>query len=277
MKIQNWLRDSSARLKTAGISSARLDSLVLLENNLEKSREWILAHPDYLLSSEELRILNKNVVQRKHHVPLAYIIGSKEFYGRDFMVMQDVLIPRPESEAIIEMLQVIASKFEINTIIDIGTGSGCLAVTAKLLYPSIHVTAVDNSGSALTIAKKNARRYGAQIQFKQLDIYSTLPTMPKTRPYVFLANLPYVPEELITSKEILKEPAQALFSGQDGLDHYRAFWQQVGKLKNPPEYILTESLSNQHISMEQLAKAAGFVLETTKDLIQQYRSLRSTI
>ena len=269
--LRNWLRQAASALQKAGVASARLDCLVLLEHVLEKNREWVLAHEDYELSVSELEELNNYLAQREQRTPLAYTIGSKGFYGYTFSVTPDVLIPRPESEILIEMLQEVVSGHDVNTIIDVGTGTGCLAITAKLLYPDVHVTAVDNSVAALRIAKKNARRHKVQIQFKQMDITNCLPAMPKTRPYIIMANLPYVPDGMVTSTEITKEPAAALFSGKDGLDHYRKLWQQIQKLKNKPIYILTESLEPQHTTLRELAMATGYELIQTNTLVQLFK------
>lgn len=281
--ISSWLTPSINRLKNASIDSARIDALVILENELQKSREWLLAHFENELSEKQIRTLNAKITQRINGTPLAYIIGSKEFYGRDYFVNKNVLIPRPESECIIEILQDIivnrdvltsgnsrSTNNAINTIIDIGTGSGCLAITAKLLYPDTHVMAIDISGKALKVAKKNARMHNVQVQFKQLDITKKLPQIPKTRPYIFLANLPYVPDDLITSKEILKEPGIALFSGNDGMNHYREFWNQIASLKNKPRYIITECLKIQHRDQSQLASNSGYTLKTTKTLARLF-------
>lgn len=269
--IQAWLRESTTKLKAAGVESARLDCLLLLEHTLEKSRDWLLAHDDETLTPEQTANLDKKVSQRQKRTPLAYIIGAKEFYGRSFLVNESVLIPRPESESIIELIKETSKATDINTVFDIGTGSGCLAITIKKELPDIHVTGIDISGAALQVAKKNARQLTAQIQWKQLDIEEdSLPPMPKTRPYVIVANLPYVPEGLITSPEITQEPGIALFSGADGLDHYRTLWQKISAAKNKPFAIITESLEGQHAALQHMAAAAGYQVSATQGLVQQF-------
>lgn len=270
MQIQTWLKSASAQLKQVGIESAQLDSLLLIEHELDVSREWILAHEEHKLSTAQLTNLNKNITRRLDHVPVAYIINQKEFYQRTFHVNKDVLIPRPESESMIELLSQVIKAQQTNTVIDVGTGSGCLAITAKLLFPDVHVTGIDNSEAALIVAKKNARRHRVQIQFRKQDIHEGLPAMPKTRPYILLANLPYVPSSLITSPEITKEPPEALFSGEDGLDHYRVLWQQITHAKNKPIFVITESLETQHQQMATLAKGAGYNLQVTDTLAQLF-------
>lgn len=268
--VDNWLDMHSKQLRKVGINSARLDCFVLLEHVLAKDRTWLIAHMEFTLEDHHLNRLNTLVAQRFKHTPLAYIVGSKEFYGREFLVNNDVLIPRPESEAIIELLMRFSETHEINTVIDIGTGSGCLAITAALLLPKTHITASDISPDALKVARRNARTYSVQIRFHVSDLLTDLPGMPSTRHYVILANLPYVPADLITSPEITREPGLALFSDRDGLNHYRRFWQQITGRKNKPFAIITESLSTQHQKMSSLARKSGYQLQTTKDLVQLY-------
>src|SRR5690606_357890 len=138
--ISSWLQENTKILADAGIDSAHLDCRILLETVLQKSRTWLAAHVDEMLLAEDHKKLDTFITQRKNRVPLAYIIGSKEFYGRLFLVNESVLIPRPESEAMIEVLkEVMSEKWMVDsrqmstpklpTIYDIGTGSGCLAIT----------------------------------------------------------------------------------------------------------------------------------------------------
>lgn len=302
MKIQTWLNDTSNMLLEAGIESARLDSSLLLENRLQKPRDWVIAHEDDVINEEQIKILHNDVVQRKNHVPLAYITGFKEFYGRDFLVNENVLIPRSESEAVIELLlrhsslEVESRKTNVNSslldppirvecstrhskseddkrfvVLDIGTGSGILAVTAQLELPNTVVLATDISEAALAVAKQNAERLGAPVQFHQADMLD----IPKSiKPNVIITNLPYVPDTLITSEEITKEPPIALFSGNDGLDHYRKFWSQVINLSTKPQVIITESLEIQHVELSKLAQIAGYKLTKTKTLIQQFTQIK---
>lgn len=277
MTISQWLTDSSRQLHLQQIDSAHLDCLVLLEATLQQSREWTLSHSEEEITPAQLIVLNKMLSQRLEHTPLAYIIGSKEFYGCNFFVNENVLIPRPESEMMIDLLKEVRrqaqddkTKLATNhqlptTIVDIGTGSGCLAITAKLEIPNVSVIATDISKEALTVAKKNARIHNADIKFLQSDLLTSVPDLKSS---ILLANLPYVPSDLITSEEITKEPASALFSGKDGLDHYRKFWKQIASTKNKPTYVFTESLENQHSTLLNLATQSGYSLINNTELIQ---------
>jgi release factor glutamine methyltransferase len=257
-------------LRSLGIASYKIDVLVMLEHVLKKRREWLIAHNEYVPSPREITQFQDFMTQRKSRTPLAYIIGSKEFYGRDFFVNKDVLIPRPESEQIIEYLKKLAATHQINTVMDMGTGSGILAITAKKELPDVHVTAIDISKAALAVARKNARLHQAQLQFKLCDITEGIPKMPATRPYALLVNLPYVPEGLVTSPEITKEPALALFSGKDGMDHYQLLWNQIRQLRHKPLAVITESLQDQHELMRTIAKISGYTETESNQLIQVF-------
>lgn len=273
--ISDWLKHATSELKKAKIISARLDSLLLLEFGLRKSRSWLLAHEDDEINEEDEIILNKYLIQRKNHAPLAYIIGSKEFYGHKFRVNKHVLIPRPESEAIIDLVIEAAQNISISTetpvsvtALDLGTGSGCLAISAKLELPELKVVASDISDSALNVAKINAQQLNAEVKFIKSDLLSDVQDQQID---IIIANLPYVPTNLVTSEEIVREPGIALFSGKTGLKHYKKFWSEIDKLKHQPTYIITESLYQQHVSIELFAKENGYLLLKTKDLIQVFK------
>lgn len=266
MSIASWLIETMKKLGEAGVDSPRRDALVLLEDILKKERSWVLAHSDYELTNDELGAVNSLIERRINREPLAYIRGKAWFYGRFFKVTPQLLIPRPESEAFIELLKDI----QPSQVIDIGTGSGCLAITAKLELPETTVIATDIDENALDIAKQNAKNYKVSIDFHKGSLLEPIPTSNFKLPTSVITNLPYVPNNLITSPEIEAEPKLALFSGSDGLDHYRSFWEQVNKLKNKPEYVLTESLETQHNDLEKLAAKADYTLSKTETLVQLF-------
>lgn len=260
---------SMNQLKEAGVDSPRRDCMVLLEDLLKKDRSWVTAHGEHKLNVSQVKILNAQIKRRTNREPLAYIRGKAWFYGRFFEVNPSVLIPRPESENFIELLKEIKP----TKIIDIGTGSGCLAITASLELPSAIVIGSDVSIKALKVAQKNARMYKVNIKFVQGSFLDPFLSSGDLAGTTILANLPYVPNGLITSPEVTTEPAQALFSGNDGLEHYRKFWHQIRQLSQKPLYILTESLENQHKSLNQLAADSGYKLQKTDVLIQQFKQL----
>ena len=244
----------------------RLDGLVLLEFVVQKDRAWILAHDDYDLSAKQQQKIDQLVKRRAEGEPLAYIIGTKEFYGHNFCITKDVLVPRPESEAFIDLLTVLKPLPE-QSLIDVGTGSGALAISTKLTYPNLHVTATDISKNALKIAQKNALQLNVVIKFVQSDLFSNVNLKFE---YIF-ANLPYVPTQLKVSKEVLAEPRIAVFSGKDGLECIKEFIPQATQHCNKYGYVFIESLKIQHKALEDFAKKHNLKLVNTTGLIQVYQ------
>lgn len=268
MTISQWLQFVTKQLNDSGISSARLDSLLLLEDTLKIDRATLLAHDETKITTSNLLELNTKITQRISRIPLAYIRNTQEFYGRHFYVDSHVLIPRPESESIINLLlELKTSTQKHNVILDIGTGSGILAITTKLELPTTTVIATDINPEALKVASDNAHRYTADITLIEADLLNIRSSF---RFDIILANLPYVPDGLITSNEITYEPQSALFSGIDGLSHYQSLWKQVNSQKNKPLAILTESLEQQHSDLIKFASDAGYRLEKTEGLAQLF-------
>lgn len=271
MTIGEWVAQTVEALHGSRITTARLDALVLLADELQKDKSWLLAHSEDVLQIEQLEKLSTKVVQRAQHTPLAYIRGCAEFYGREFMVNEYVLVPRPESESMIELLKAFQTNDERSTIVDIGTGSGCLAITAKLEFPSTTVYGVDIDENCLGVTKQNSAKLGANIELLRSDLLALFPpSVFDLRSLVILANLPYVPTGYEINDAAKHEPALALFSGKDGLDHYRRLFEEAGKLRNAPKAIITESLLGQHEELTQIAGLHGFVLGEKLGLAQLF-------
>jgi len=269
MRASDWLGQTTATLTTASIDSARLDALILLEDYTGHDRAYLLAHPE--LEVDE-NALSAAVQRRTGHEPLAYIRGHAEFYGRTFMVNEHVLVPRPESESLIELLKRLAPPQA--AIADMGTGSGCLAVTAALEVPDVTVAAVDIDEACLAVAKQNAVMHTAQVQLLHGDMLA--PFLQKScnfTPTVLLANLPYVPVNYPINAAAGHEPALALFAGPDGLDAYRKLFAQLKKLPTAPALIITEALLTQHDALEALAAASGYQLVANEGLAQAFRTI----
>jgi len=264
MQQINWFNHARAKLGTAGIESARLDCLLLLEDATSQDRSWLLAHPEFELSQDQLGHLNTQITQRQSHIPLAYIRGQVEFYGRRFIVDEHVLVPRPESEAMVNILKEIKA----DTIIDVGTGSGALAVTAALELPSSEVIGLDIDPACLEIADKNARLLQATCSFIKSDLLDSRPAFDDSRKFVILANLPYVPDDYPINQAASHEPKLALFAGPDGLDLYRRLWQQIGHMPQLPVYVITEALLEQHQALATIARSVGYSMIKNEGLAQ---------
>ncbi|MCA9336518.1 peptide chain release factor N(5)-glutamine methyltransferase [Candidatus Saccharibacteria bacterium] len=229
--VELWLRDAAEMLAHAGISSALLDAEIILAHTLRKSRTWLHAHGEERLSLREREIAGARLDLRLDRTPIAYIIGHKEFYGRLFKVSPSVLIPRPESETIIELLDNLCDG-STKTLVDVGTGSGCLGITAKLEHPELKVTLTDISHHALGIAEKNAETLGATIAIVKNDLLVPNPQLPPQID-IILANLPYVDHNWERSPETNYEPELALFADKGG----RALIERL--LQEAPLYLIT--------------------------------------
>jgi release factor glutamine methyltransferase len=266
VRIDSFLSSSTQTLTVAGIASARLDVLILLEDTLQVDRARILAHPERELSTEDLHKLQTALAERATHTPLAYIRGHAPFYGRDFMVNHDVLVPRPESEAMITILQQLEVQSAQARIADVGTGSGCLGITAALELPDSAVWLLDIDAAALTVARTNTERLSAAVTLAQQDLLAHSDGQFD----IILANLPYVPDNYAINAAAGFEPKLALFAGADGLDLYRRFWEQLKAMQTKPAHILTESLLEQHPAVHTLAEDAGYTFIQANGLIQHF-------
>ena len=224
MTIREALRSAVERLELHHVSNARLTAELVLAHVLSVQREYLYAHDDRVLSEQELQMLEDRLYDRISGVPLQYIVGRQEFYGRYFRVNPAVLIPRPETEYIIEAVLDIQGTRGLPprplSIIDVGTGSGCIAVTLALELPGTQVFAGDVSFEALVVARENAATLGAPVRFVCMDVLDAI----QTRFDFIVSNPPYVrpSERSRLQREVREhEPHVALFSPEDELAIYR--------------------------------------------------------
>ncbi len=253
MTISEWVTAGSTQLSKAGISTSRLDAELLLAYQLERSRTWLIAHRnDNIDDLNVLENASKLLKKRLNRIPLAYITSHKEFYNRSFFVDTSVLIPRPESETIIELLKdlIMHSEEAPTRLLDVGTGSGCLGITAKLEIPSISVTLSDISTDALTVARQNASELKADVNFVQSDLLTAFSNIEhrasSTSFDIIIANLPYVDRDWERSPETDHEPALALFADDHGLKLIKKCIQQAAIMTSVNGYLLLESDPEQH-------------------------------
>jgi release factor glutamine methyltransferase len=225
MTIREALRTGAERLELHRVSNARLTAEVLLAHILSVSREYLHAHDDRILNQEESNRLENAIYERVSGVPLQYIVGKQEFYGRYFHVNPSVLIPRPETEFIIESVLAIHATRQSPRcrILDVGTGSGCIGVTLALEIPDSKVIAADISEQAVRVARENATNLNASVEFVCMDLMDGI-----TGPFDFIvSNPPYVSrgESDRLQREVLNhEPHVALFGG---LEIYRRLVQSA--------------------------------------------------
>lgn len=253
--VDAWLAAAAAQLRTAGIASSRLDSELLLSHVLQRPRHWLHAHGDSTLLHEQQVQAEQLLARRLRHEPLAYLVGHKEFYGRDFVVSPAVLVPRPETEQMITLLLQLIQPTQ-RTIADIGTGSGILAITAQLELSQCQVDAYDISLEALAIAQHNSKQHGAtSVHFIQSDLLAAA----QQRYDVILANLPYVnPAWQRDDRETAHEPALALFAKDDGLALISTLLAQTEQWLAPSGLLILEADPCQHSRI--IARAAAHQL-----------------
>jgi release factor glutamine methyltransferase len=271
MSIDCWLRTNKL---------ARLDAELLLAFVLKRPREWVLAHGEYELSPAELARLNELCARRKNHEPLAYIVGKKEFYGRDFTVTPDVLIPRPETEQIVEVVknyvyksdgseEKIVSLNPVTKILDVGTGSGAIAITLALELPHAAVTASDISPAALKVACANAEKLNVKINLVQSDLLKNI-----TEQFdIIVANLPYVDRSWQVSPDTKYEPESALFAGDGGLELIKKLIDQAPNHLTNNAYLILELDPRQMSTAKTYAEQSGytFVAESPYALALRYQ------
>lgn len=260
--VGSLLGQSVQKLQQNKIPSARLDVLVLLEDMMGKDRSWILAHPEIILTKSQLRKFRRQIDRRSAHEPLSYIRGFTEFYGRKFKVNKHVLVPRPETETMLELLL----KFKLPTvpkIADIGTGCGAIGITAALEIPGSVVDLYDIDSGALAVARHNEHMHELKLGVYKRDLLNRV----STEYDVILANPPYVPTAWKINEAAKAEPKHAIFGGKDGLDLYRRLFKQLSDFEKKPIYVLCEALPPQHSGLEAVANESGFKKIRSKDFI----------
>jgi release factor glutamine methyltransferase len=223
--VRQAITEAEASLKAAGVSEARLEAELLVGEVARQGRAALLAHLEHPLAPEQEQRLGAFLARRLKREPLAYILGRKEFYGLEFAVRPGVLIPRPETELLVEsVLARIAHIRERGVeprVADIGTGCGNIAIAIAVHAPDVRIYAVDSSPEALAVARENAGRLGVSERVTLLpgDLLSPLPEQVD----IVAANLPYVPSGRLRSlqPELRWEPVEALDGGADGTDVLR--------------------------------------------------------
>lgn len=270
--IAEALRHATDLFKAADHDSARLEAEVLLAHLLNISRVKLFIELNSHLSGEQTEAFQDLVNRHLAHEPVAYIVGHREFFGLEFTVDRRVLIPRPETELLVERVLDLVhgvwqlpSKFPLR-IADIGTGSGAIAISLATSLPQANVYAIDSSASSLEVAAINCRAHGVEDRVRILrgDLLSPLPEPVA----IVVANLPYVPSaELprLQPEVAYFEPAGALDGGEDGLDFYRRMLRQLPGKILPGGYLLFEIGADQGSAMLNLVAStlpnASAVLE----------------
>ena len=241
-------------------------SLLLLSHTLGQAKTWLLTHPEYDLTIDEFSTLQKALGQLLQGVPLPHILGEWEFYGRSFIVSPDVLIPRPETELLVERALTIAESLPHPLIADVGTGSGAIAISLAASLPQATLIATDISLTALSIARRNANRHSQQaIHFLQTNLIQPIATQFD----LICANLPYIPTTTLGELEVTRwEPRLALDGGVSGLDLIERLLHMAQTRLTPEGVLLLEIEST--LGQESLSLAKSHFPPTQVTLHQDW-------
>lgn len=266
MTLQEALQAAACQLADAGVEDPRTTAHLLLASLLTRDRTYLLTHSQDSLDPDTLRQFQTWVHQRARGVPVPYLTGHQEFFGLDFLVTPHVLIPRPETELIVEQVLARCPRPD-PLIIDVGTGSGCLAITLAVRIARARVIALDISEPALKLARLNAARHGVEhrVAFLASDLLSALRIeRPDARADFIVANPPYVAEaewEQLPREVRQYEPRVALLAGSDGLALHRRLLADSPALLRPGGFLVMEMGFGQYPTLVGLVDPAVWCVE----------------
>ena len=275
--IAEAILQGAYQLRQAGVAEARREAGSLLAHVIDRDRSFILSHAEDPISAKQFEQFHVDLNRRAQREPLQYITGHQEFFGLDFEVTSDVLIPRPETELLVEIALRLAADLEAPFLCDVGTGSGCIAITLLHELPEIsraRAVAVDISPAALAVAKRNAARHSVTelIDFVISDCFASLDRAdPRQSSFdLIVSNPPYVEERALPGlqKEVRDyEPRMALAAGADGLAIIRRLLLDAGSFLKIGGHFLFEIGFNQSEAVEQLIDPRRWkLLEIHQDL-----------
>ena len=226
MTIKQAITKGMIMLKSNNVESPKLKARLLLQYVLDKPRQYIIVYDNKEIDKQQQWQYFVNIEKLTKGIPLQHITHRQEFMKMDFFVDENVLIPRPDTEILVEEVIKIAQKYNSPRILDLCTGSGAIAISLKKFVPNADITAVDISEKALEIAQKNAKKLETKINFLKSDLFDKLDNKKFD---IIVSNPPYIRKDEIKklSEEVKKEPKIALDGGEDGLDFYRIIAEQA--------------------------------------------------
>ena len=270
--LENALRNGKKILREAGITSWAIDGDILMAHTLRMRKESLITENRYSLSAQELELFNSRIEKRQKLMPVAYIINHVEFMSLDFFVNESVLIPRPDTEILVEAAIEHINKSGAKTVLDMCTGSGAIAISIAHYCPQVAVMAVDISRAALDVAKKNADKNGVRINFIVSDMFENI----EDKFDIIISNPPYISRQEMTelADNVSKyEPYLALFGGDDGLEFYRSL-SKANKYLREESVIIIEIGAYQKNDIVDIFRKEGFYLYSAlKDLVGLDRTL----
>ena len=268
MNIESTLNEGVNILEKNKISNPRLDSEILLSSSIKRDKKYIILNPNKILSSEQLNKFNSFIERRKKGEPVAYLINKKEFWNNEFFVNKDVLIPRPDTELIVEQILKIYSKEAQSQVLDIGTGSGCILLSILKERPNFYGTGIDISKKSINVSKFNTKQLNLMNRVKffhssvdnfKIGKYDLIVSNP---PYIKLFNLKYLEKNVVNF-----EPKLALSGGIDGFSKIREVTKKARTLIKKNGKLILEIGFNQKNSVKKILKDDGFYVNKT---IQDY-------
>lgn len=239
MTIEQLLREATDKLKDNGYVHGEREAMLMLQPLFDQDTAWFITHGENEVADETIEQFTEYVEQRINGKPLAYILGTQQFMGWQLACDERALIPRPETEQLVEQVvkQVRDFKLESGKFLEIGTGTGAISLALKKYFPEADVTATDVSTEALELAEENRARLKVDIDFIESDLFNSV---PKEQYDLIVANLPYVPTQKLefVSEQILDwEPMIAIEAGEDGLGYIRPF------LNDLPKYLSSHGIA----------------------------------
>ena len=278
MNIENALNYGIGILKTSKIPNPQLDSEILLSKSLNKDKKHIILNTKEILSSKQFNNFNSFIERRKKGEPIAYLINKKEFWKDEFYVNKDVLIPRPDTELIIEQVLKIYSKESQLQILDIGTGSGCILLSILKERPSFNGTGIDISKKSINVSKFNAKQlnltnrakfFQSSVDNFKIGKYDLVVSNP---PYIKLLSLKYLEKDVVSF-----EPKLALSGGLDGFSKIRNVIKKTKTLIKKNGKFILEIGFNQKNKVKEILKKEGFYInKSIKDYGNNDRCIIST-
>ena len=278
MNIENILIEETNTLKQSGVSNPQLDCEILLSNSINKDKKYIILNPRQILNDEQLSDFKSLIEKRKKGEPIAYLINKKEFWNNEFFVNKDVLIPRPDTELIIEEVLKIYSKNTHLQVLDIGTGSGCILLSILKERKYFYGTGIDISKKSINVSKFNAKKLNLENRVK--FFHSSVDNFTRGKydlvvsnpPYIELVNLKYLEKDIVNF-----EPKLALSGGFDGFSKIRKVINKANCLIKKNGKFILEIGFNQKNKVKEILKQEGFYInKAVRDYGNNDRCIIST-
>ena len=278
MNIENILIEGTNTLKQSGVSNPQLDCEILLSNSINKDKKYIILNPKQILNDGQLSDFMSLIEKRKKGEPIAYLINKKEFWNNEFFVNKDVLIPRPDTELIVEEVLKIYSKNTHLQVLDIGTGSGCILLSILKERKYFYGTGIDISKKSINVSKFNAKKLNLENRVK--FFHSSVDNFTRGKYDLIVSNPPYI--ELVSLKYLEKdivnfEPKLALSGGFDGFSKIRKVINKANCLIKKNGKFILEIGFNQKNKVKEILKQEGFYInKAVRDYGNNDRCIIST-